>query len=224
MNTRLSRVMRGCRVGASHLFNTARTWSARFLCLTAVLCAGLMVVNAQAAFQTIETFDSLARDNISGQNGWVASAGAGEVILDPAGGNNQVLKVSTESGTLHKAASVDEGTTRMLFLRLRFEEHGQFSFGLSHLLNPDEFSDFGPELGMGAATNNDPNNDFRVANGLLPTGIYDVVDTLTPGTWYNAWVLVDNSSDLYEVWLNSSPGGDARASDKLSNDNDSHTL
>ena len=59
MNTRLSRVMRCCLVGASHLFNTSRTWSARFLSLTVVLCAGLMVVNAQAAFRAVETFDSL---------------------------------------------------------------------------------------------------------------------------------------------------------------------
>jgi hypothetical protein len=84
-------------------------------------------------------------------------------------------------------------------------------------LNPDQFSDFGPELGMASATSGDPNNDFRVANGLLPTGIYDVLETLTPGTWYNMWVLVNHTSDTYEVWLNSVPGGNAQAADQLAN-------
>jgi len=216
MNTRLLRVIRGCLVGASHLFNTARSWSARFLSLTAVLCAGLMVVNAQAAFQAVETFDSLNLADINGQNGWAASPGSGEVVLDPAGSSNQALKVLTESGTLYKAASVAQGATRMLFLRLRFEEHGQFSFGLSFASNPKEYIDFQAELGMGAATTGDPNNDFRVANGLT-TGIYDVLGTLTPGTWYNVWVLVNNDAQTYEVWLNSTPGGNATAGDQLSN-------
>jgi hypothetical protein len=181
------------------------------------LCAGLMVVSAQAAFQVVEDFDSLTLGDIDGQNGWVASLNSNGVELDPAGGSNQVLKVFTESGTLHKAASVAKDTTRMLFLRFRFEEHGAYSFGLSHLLNPDEFSDFGPELGMAAATSGDPGNDFRVANGST-TGVYDVLETLTPGTWYNTWVLVDHTSDTYQVWMNADPGGDAQASDQLAND------
>jgi hypothetical protein len=58
---------------------------------------------------------------------------------------------------------------------------------------------------------------LRVANGSS-TEIYDVLTTLVPGTWYNIWVLVDNSSELYQVWLNSDPGGDAQAGDQLSND------
>jgi hypothetical protein len=96
-------------------------------------------------------------------------------------------------------------------------EPGTYSFGLSHLLNPDEFSDFGPELGMAAETAGDPGNDFRVANGST-IGIYDVLETLTPGTWYNTWVLVDHSADTYQVWMNADPGGDAQASDQMAND------
>ena len=134
MNTRLSRVMRG--VGASHLFNTARTWSARFLSLTVVLCAGLMVVNAQAAFKAVETFDTLNLADINGQHGWDSDPGSAEVVRDPSGGGYQVLEVLTESGELFKAAKVAAGTTRMLFLRLRFEEHGRYSFGLSFASNP----------------------------------------------------------------------------------------
>jgi len=38
------------------------------------LCAGLMVVSAQVAFQVVETFDSLTLGDINGQNGWVSFA------------------------------------------------------------------------------------------------------------------------------------------------------
>jgi len=105
----------------------------------------------------------------------------------------------------------------MLFLRLRFEEHGRYSFGLSFASNPMEYIDFQPELGMAAATASDPGNDLRVANGSS-TEIYDVLTALVPGTWYNVWVLVDNDLENYQVWLNSAPGGDAQAGDQLSND------
>ena len=105
----------------------------------------------------------------------------------------------------------------MLFLRFRFEEHGEFSFGLSHLLIPYEYSDFGPELGMASATAGDLNNEFRVANGLT-NGVYDVLEMLVPGSWYNIWILVDKTSDTYQVWMNSVPDGDAQAGDQLKND------
>jgi hypothetical protein len=175
-----------------------------------------MAVSAQAAFQTVETFDSLNLADINGQNGWDSDPGSAEVVLDPSGGGNQVLEVLTESADLHKAAKVAAGTTRMLFLRLRFEEHGRYSFGLSSATNPLEYVDFRAELGMAAATASDPANDLRVANGSS-TEIYDVLTTLVPGIWYNVWVLVDNESEAYQVWLNSNPGGDATDGDQLSN-------
>ena len=217
MKSSLLRAGHSCPVQASYSVNTARTWRARFLCYIAVLCAGLMVVNAQAAFQAVETFDSLNLADINGQNGWDADPGSGEVVLDPSGGGNQVLKVLTDSADLHKAASIAQGTTRMLFQRLRFEEHGRYSFGLSFASNPLEYIDFQAELGMAAATDSDPGNDLRVANGSS-NEIYDVLTTLVPGTWYNIWVLVNNDSETYQVWLNSDPGGDAQAGDQLSND------
>ena len=210
--------MKSLRSNTPDSVHAARYRRVRFLLIVAGLCAGFLIVaNAHAAFQVVEDFDSLTFGNISGQNGWFATSGSGEVVLDPGGDSNRVLKATTESGILHKATSVAQGTKRMLFLRFRFEEHGRFSFGLSHLSNPDEFSDFGPELGMAADTASDPNNDFRVANGLFPPGIYDVLRTLGPGIWYNIWILVDNSSDTYQVWMNSNRGGNAQITDQLEN-------
>lgn len=191
-----------------------RTW---LLPLVVALCANLMTISAYAEFLVVEDFEGLTRSTINGQNDWVATSGSGEVVVDPVDNSNQALKVSTESGRLYKSTNVDQGTRRMLFLRLRYQEHGRFSFGLSHLAAPYEFSDFGPELGMASDTAGTPENNFRVANGLLSTGIYDELTTLAPGTWYNTWILIDTTSNTYQVWMNSIPGGDAQASDQLIN-------
>ncbi len=181
------------------------------------LCAGFLVINTQAAFQLVEDFDNLTLGNIDGQNSWVDSGNSGQVVVDPDGGANQALVINTESGVLRRALTVVEGTSRMLFLRFRFQEHGAFSFGLSPLVSPDEYSDFSPELGMAAATTGDPNNDLRVANGST-VNVYDVLEPLTPSIWYNVWVMVDTASNTYQVWLNSDPGGGADSADLLDND------
>ena len=189
---------------------------------TVLLCTSLLLIDGigsvRAAFVSVENFESLALGSVDGQNGWVDGGGSGQVSWDPMGGYNRVLQVDTESGVLHREAVVAQDTFRMMFLRFRFEEHSRYSFGLSSLNLPSEYDDFGPEMGMAAATELDPSNEFRVANGNT-TGIYDVLDTLVPNIWYNTWVLVDNLNDAYSVWLNSVQGGDADpVADKLDND------
>ncbi len=190
------------------------TW---ILSLLAGFCVNFIAIHAYADFQAVETFENLALGTINGQNDWVASPASGEVTLDPSDNSNQVLKVSTESGRLYKAASIAEGAKRMLFLRFRYQEHGRFSFGFSHLATPFEYSDFGPELGMAADSAGIPKNTFRVANSFSLTGIYDDVTLLSAGIWYNMWVFTDTLADTYQVWINSSPHENAQASDQLTN-------
>jgi hypothetical protein len=204
-------------VGVSHTANAVRNHGIRRLAGILGLCAGLVLSNAQAAFQLVEDFDSLTLGNINGQNSWFDTDNSGQVVVDPDGGTNQALVVNTESAVLHRALTVPQDTSRMLFLRFRFQEHGAYSFGLSPMSNPVEYADFGAELGMAAATTGDPNNELRAANGST-VNVYDVLETLTPSTWYNVWVRVNTSSSTYEVWLNADPGGGADSTDQLDND------
>ena len=190
----------------------------RIISVMASLCAGLfMAVSAQANFQIIENFDNLTLGNIDGQNGWRATPGSGFVVIDPTDFNNQVIKVITESGNLYKPAKIKQGTMRMVFLRFRFEKHCEFSFGFSSEPMPYMHEHFGPELGMASATASDPANEFRVANGFLSIGIYDGLKTIVPGTWYNIWILVNNASNTYQVWMTSGYGSSAQAIDRLVN-------
>lgn len=198
-------------------FRAVESGRVRLLSGIVGLCSAFLVITAQAAFQLVDDFDNLTLGNINGQDNWVDTGNSGQVVPDPAGGANQALVIDTESGVLYRALTVPEGTSRMLYLRLRFEEHGAYSFGLTQVLSPDEFGEFGPELGMAAATEGDPNNDFRVANGST-LNVYDVLDTLTPDTWYNIWVMVNTDRDTYQVWLNSTPGSNADSADLLDND------
>jgi hypothetical protein len=162
-----------------------------------------------ASFVTIEDFENLTLGNISGQNGWVAGSST-VVAIDPADTENQVLKVTAASTLVRKNMLLAQGDAKMMFLRFRFDKQLSASFGLSHLSNPDEYSDFGPELNLTNAS-----TDLRIANSDT-LGVYDTIADLQIGSWYNVWVMVDNLNDESGVWLNSS--GDASSSDRLTND------
>ncbi len=174
--------------------------------LFAVLLVG---GTARAEFRLIEDFDGLDEGPINGQNGWFAQSSNSVVTQDPAGGDNQVLSVNTESTRLHKDALLLNGTIRMLFLRFRYADQLNFSLGMSERSSPDQFHDFDPELSMTNAT-----SELRINDG----GTYDVLTTLDPNTWYNCWLLIDNVNDESQVWLHGRPGESATWDDQLDSD------
>lgn len=167
------------------------------------------VSTAGAMFVLVEDFTGMDPCTVSGQNGWYSSpATSGLIVDDPDEAGNRVLSVTTNSAILRGPATVLQGATRMMFLRFRIASQQNFSFGLSHLSSPVEFSDFGPELGMSNST-----NELRINND----GHYDVLTVIDPNVWYNCWVLVNNNDDTSEVWLNNEPFADAASEDKLFN-------
>lgn len=167
---------------------------------------GLATGIARGEFVLIEDFEGFDLDKINGQNGWYASSPTSQVVTLPDEGPNQTLNLVATPAVLHKSATIPHEETRTLFLRFRFEGQHNYSFGMSHLTSPVEFSDFGPELRKRAAF-----YPFSIHDG------HNYVDltTLVPATWYNLWALVDNDSGNTQVWLHSRPGEGATPADQL---------
>jgi hypothetical protein len=170
------------------------------------LALGLGAGTARAEFVLVENFEGLQPGSIGGQNGWYASGLSSKVVTLSGQGDNQVLELIVTSGVLRKGLTIPEDETRMLFLRFRFDGHHNYSLGMSHLSAPTEYDDFGPELRRVSAQDR-----LEIHNGSN----YDVLDELTPRTWYNLWALVDNASGTTRAWLHARDGEAATAGDQL---------
>jgi hypothetical protein len=179
----------------------------RLLLTAAVLVASLGA--AHAAFVPVDDFENLPLGPIDGLNDWRAPSIDSAVALDPADPANHVLSVVTNSTFLHHPAFIADGTTRMLFLRFRYEEQLNFSFGMSGSTYPTQFGDFDAELSMTNAT-----NELRINND----GQYEVLTSLAPATWYNCWLLIDDANDGTTIWLHDRDGDPATAADQLASD------
>jgi hypothetical protein len=59
--------------------------------------------------------------------------------------------------------------------------------------------------------------NLRAASGST-TGVYEILESLAPETWYNIWVMVDTDTDTYQVWMNSGAGSAADSGDQLDNE------
>jgi hypothetical protein len=186
--------------------------------LKAIAIPLLLLTAASPSFAHYELFDDLSDEMlgpIHGQDDWYSFGGNNAVVVDPADPLNQCLYVPSESSVLRKALSAEglacpDGTSRMLFFRMRITDRQTYSVGLSPLTSPNEYSDFANELGMASNT---PNLDLRAWDD--DGGNYEILCQLTADTWYNLWIRVDTAGNYYEVWLNDVPGGSATAADKL---------
>ncbi|HUU97116.1 MAG TPA: hypothetical protein VM487_15365 [Phycisphaerae bacterium] len=180
--------------------------SVKLCAVLALVVVGVSFEAARADFVLVEDFEGLALGPIDDQGGWVAENDTSVVTLDPADETNQVLAVTTDSTHLYRSALILNGTVRMMFVRFRFAEQQNYSFGMSDSVAPDQFGHFEVELSMTNAT-----NELRVNDG----GTYDELGLFTPGTWYNVWILVNNITDETQLFLHDRPGGDATMDDQL---------
>jgi len=161
---------------------------------------------ARAEFTRVEDFDALVPGPIDDQAGWYAVDDTSGGTADPVAPENQVLAVTTNSTFLRRPLLIGNGTSRMLFLRFRFGQQQSYSFGMSDRIYPSQFGDFESELSM---TNS--SNELRINDG----GTYAELGMLTPNTWYNVWMLIDNVNDTTQVYLHARPRDAARSSDLL---------
>lgn len=183
--------------------NAAKRWA------MAIVAACSVTAPAWAEFNLVDDFEAMALGPIDGQGAWTAEDTTSVVALDPAVWTNQVLAVTTESTHLYRSLMLEDGTVRMVFLRFRFAEQLNASWGLSDHVHPYRFDHFDVELGLDNA-----DGDLRINDG----GTFDVLATLHPDRWYNCWILVDNASDETQVWLHSRMADSANSGDQLSSD------
>lgn len=172
-----------------------------------VILLGLHLTVARAEFIAVDDFESLVLGPIDEQGAWTAEDTSSVVALDPAGTDNQVLEVRTESTHLFRDMFLADSTARMMFVRFRYADQLNASFGLSDYVHPYRFDHFEVELGLDNA-----DDDLRINDG----GTFEVLTTVQSNLWFNCWVLVDNIADQTQVWLHARGRDDANDGDQLS--------
>lgn len=177
--------------------------------LVAIILIGLHLTLARAEFIAVDDFEGLLLGPIDDQGAWTAEDTSSVVAPDPGGSANQVLSVRTESTHLFRPTFVADSTSRMLFVRFRYADQLNASFGLSDYVHPYRFDHFEVELGLDNA-----DDDLRINDG----GTFDVLATVQPNVWFNCWVLVDNLTEQTQVWLHARGREDASSGDQLSAD------
>lgn len=175
-----------------------------------LMLAGMLVVlaagAAHAGFRVVEDFDDLAVGAIGDRGGWIAPASTSAVAVDPADPDNHVLEVTTASTFLFHDLLLPADAVRMMFLRFRFADQLNASFGLTDAAIPTQFGDFEVELAL-----NNTRGELRVNDD----GVYDDVALVEAGVWYNVWIYVDNAKDEFGVWMHDRDGEPATAGDRL---------
>ncbi|MEN8871815.1 MAG: lamin tail domain-containing protein [Akkermansiaceae bacterium] len=143
-------------------------------------------------FVLVDDFDSLNVGPLDGQGGWSTSATMAEVMVDPADVENQVMGETGNNVRAWKSMNITNGETATLFYRMRREGAVNISVGASDLMTPGTaYSDFEVQL-------NNQGNDVLNARD---TGSFDEVEQFSDQTWYHVWMVIDNATDTYEVYM-----------------------
>jgi len=153
---------------------------------------GFDTVGGPTGFELVENFDALNFGALNGQGGWTTSATTVTVANDSVDVENQVMSYTGSNVRAFKAMSIPEGETATLFYRVRREGTIDASIGTSDMAAPGTaYSDFENQL------NNQKNDIWNVRDA----GSFDAVETFADNTWYEVWMVIDNASDSYEVYM-----------------------
>ncbi|MEM6391710.1 MAG: PEP-CTERM sorting domain-containing protein [Planctomycetota bacterium] len=136
-----------------------------------------------------------------------------QVVLDPAGGTNQVLAFSNFSGGDH-ALWNDEfnipavGGVGTIFLRARLDNASpNLSFGLTDASSPGGFGSLHPQFAFRENATN-----FQVRDA----GSFRTIADIDEDAWYNIWLVVDNDIDESLVYIQSDDDADFATFQQLS--------
>jgi len=188
-----------------------------------VLAIGL-ASNLSAAFLVVDDFESATvGDSIGSVTGWTDNTDSHiiDVQLDPLDPGNQVIRtnggsVNTSDGMAWKSLGGSIPTTSTaatLFFQMQFsvfDPQSRVFAGVSADTDPDIFDDGAAYAG--GITNS---SQFAARDGGSTTGLF----TPVANTWYNVWLVIDNSSESYDVYVNTGTDG-ATAGDLFADDFD----
>jgi hypothetical protein len=196
--------------------NSPESLRLRVLRAVVAISTVLMVGSASAAFTLVDDFESpthLLGQSISGVNGWTVSQASGDVVLDPAAGANQVLsafQTSTTAVHIYKGLELDNDSIGTLFFRFRSSEATDITTGSDISIGMSDIAAPATSGGTGGFNAYEPQVALvNVASGALITpefrerdaGLTRTTGTFSNGEWYNVWMVIDNTNDLFRVYL-----------------------
>ena len=145
-------------------------------------------VSTHEQFVEITTFDSLEPGALDGQGGW--SGDLSNIVIDPLNTTNKVLQVSSGNASKQFSGIENQGEGT-LFFRMMRNGLVNASAGISDVAAPTEFSDYENQLNV------QNNAILNIRDG----GQFQAIDTFAADVWYCVWMMTDNGSDRYEVYM-----------------------
>ncbi len=181
----------------------------------ATIAMAAFLPRAQAAWTKLEDFEAYSiNQNVTALHGWLASTGTFPIVADPANSANKVLSVSNAavSNIRLTTPSINNGATATLFVRFRYHGTMNYSFGMSDVAaatagNGGAFGDFESQYNQNDTTNAAHIRDGGAFVNMVPAS------PLIEDTWYNIWFVINNTTDMTTVYLDSTtvPGGTTSA-------------
>ncbi len=181
---------------------------------TAFLMAGALAASpsAMAAYTLVDDFEAystgLLRDDVTGAT---TSEGG---IWEEVGTGTSFAQIENDTATTHLAIGWNSGfrgayadvtevadtDTATYYLQVRStDDTPDASFGLSDETAPGGFGSFEVQVALiddGDGSNGTFNLVGRTGSTLMP-----MVNGLVADTWYDVWLVVDNSTDTYDVFF-----------------------
>ncbi|NJL70309.1 MAG: hypothetical protein HC888_01265 [Candidatus Competibacteraceae bacterium] len=170
---------------------------------------------ATAAFVLVDDFTGLTNGDIAGQNGWVGATGNSsfDVGADPANSSNKVLislardGSGTDNHSVAKnfASSIAEGATGTLFLRLRFDTTANLLLdtltGATQTTAASVTNATTDYANYGSLSETPSDPDTGGSLRAWETSIIgnSTVASLASDTWYNMWIVFDNTADQADL-------------------------
>lgn len=155
---------------------------------------------AGAQFVAIDNFQKARPGELNGQNGWTVGGANGamvKVAVDPTNAGNQVLiyGAKAEGVSTYRSISIpNSNTAATLFFRMR-RTPGEvnMNWGATDLAAPSEFAHYEAQLNMQVVDT----MNLRVRDSKA----FAEVTPFAENTWYKTWVVINNSTDTYEVFV-----------------------